>query len=111
MKVLNFADVTALPVSHNEKIQKQVVLGYHEIGNISTLARSVFPPGEIVGEHNHTDLDEVFIVQSGEGQIEIAGQSFKLEPGTCAVVEAGEMHCLKNTGKIELVLQYFGITH
>ncbi|MBC8375936.1 MAG: cupin domain-containing protein [FCB group bacterium] len=80
------------------------------MGNISTLAQSVFPPGERVGEHVHEDLIEIFMVLSGSGVITIEENDYDLLTGVTVVVEAGERHALENTGSEELVLQYFGIS-
>ncbi|MBT3227663.1 MAG: cupin domain-containing protein [Candidatus Marinimicrobia bacterium] len=110
MKLVNLKELPQDSVSHNPRIKKQVILKYHEIGNISTLAQSAYPPGEKVEEHVHKDLIEIFIVQSGSGVITIEGSHYDLMTGITVVVEAGERHALENTGLDQLVLQYFGIS-
>lgn len=109
MKIINLRDLQQQPLSHNLRIKKQVLLDYEETGNISTLAQAVFPPGEKVEEHFHEDLHEIFMIKSGSGTITIDEKEFDLKAGITAVVEAGERHALENTGRDELVIQYFGI--
>ena len=36
-----------------------------------------FPPGEIVSKHIHKDISEIFLVQKGEGEIEIDGDTYE----------------------------------
>jgi len=59
--------------------------------------------------HAHTDMCEVFFVESGEGTIRIDANVFPLQAGTCIAVEPGEVHEIVNSGDRELVLTYFGI--
>ena len=109
MKLLNLKDISSQSNSHNERISKRVWLANHELGNITQLAQSVFPPGEKVTKHSHLDMSEVFVVKSGRGLITIDGITHDIRPGTCAVVEPGENHELGNNGEEDLVLICFGL--
>jgi len=59
-------------------------------------------PGEDDGGHSHTLVEEIVVVQSGEGRIQIDNETFDLRPGSVAVVSAGQFHCLYNTGEVDL---------
>ncbi len=59
-------------------------------------------PGEKNEGHSHTLVEEVLIVQHGEGQIQIENQTFDLCAGSVAMVPAGQFHALCNTGKQNL---------
>ena len=59
-------------------------------------------PGEADAGHSHTLVEEVVVVQSGEGQIQIENESFDLCAGSVAVVPAGQFHALCNTGDVNL---------
>jgi len=59
-------------------------------------------PGEQNDGHSHTLVEEVLIVQSGEGQIQIENETFDLCAGSVAMVPAGQFHALCNTGKQNL---------
>jgi len=96
-------------VSHNAAIKKRVMLSPGELPGVIQYARSVFPPGAIAGGHRHEDMAEVFLVESGQGRIDIDGRPHDLLPGTCVAVEVGETHELSNTGETDLVLTYFGV--
>ncbi len=56
-------------------------------------------PGEKDPGHSHTIVEEVVIVQSGEGKIQIENETYDLCAGSVAVVPAGQFHAMCNTGK------------
>ena len=58
-------------------------------------------PGQEDPGHSHTLVEEVVIVQSGEGRIQIEDDTYDLCAGSVAVVPAGQFHALCNTGKEE----------
>lgn len=58
-------------------------------------------PGEEDPGHSHTLVEEVVIVQSGEGRIQIEDDTYDLCAGAVAVVPAGQFHALCNTGAAE----------
>ena len=49
--------------------------------------------------HSHTLVEEIVIVQSGEGKIQIENDTYDLCAGSVAIVPAGQFHALCNTGK------------
>ncbi len=96
-------------VSHNAAIQKKVLLRAGTLPHLTNFAQAYFEPGQIADCHTHPDMNEVFFVQSGYGEIFIDQHCYQLLPGTCIVVEAGESHEVRNSGEERLVLSYFGI--
>ena len=58
-------------------------------------------PGQEDPGHSHTLVEEVVIVQSGEGRIQIENETHDLCAGAVAVVPAGQFHALCNTGTAE----------
>jgi len=56
-------------------------------------------PGESNPGHSHTIVEEILVVQSGQGQIQIENKIYDLCAGSVAVVPAGKFHALCNTGK------------
>jgi mannose-6-phosphate isomerase-like protein (cupin superfamily) len=109
MKIVSLSQAVTTTVSHNPRIGKKLLLGNGELGPITNLAQAVFPPGEVAGEHAHTDMGEVFMINSGTGTIIIDGTEYPIAPGDCVVVEANERHEIRNTGSEELVVTYFGV--
>lgn len=97
------------PVSHNPAIKKKVMLRLGELPHLTNFAQARFGPGQTAAAHAHSDMCEVFFVESGHGIIQIDGQSHTLSAGVCVAVEPGEVHEVCNTGQEELVLTYLGL--
>ncbi|HEY9644431.1 MAG TPA: cupin domain-containing protein [Coleofasciculaceae cyanobacterium] len=96
-------------VSHNPAIKKKVMLRWGDLPHLTNFSQARFAPGQVAAAHTHTDMCEVFFVESGRGVIQINAQSYPLEAGVCVAVEPGEHHEVSNTGNTDLVLTYFGL--
>lgn len=55
-------------------------------------------PGKENSGHSHTLVEEILIVKSGTGKIQIENDSFDLCAGSVAIVPAGCFHAVCNTG-------------
>lgn len=109
MKISKLATTPETEVSHNPKIKKKVLIGNGDIPNITYFSRAVLPEGEVAESHSHPDMTEVFLIESGLGEMSIDGVTRALTPGTCITVEPYENHELRNTGTSDLVVLYFGV--
>ncbi|TNF98703.1 MAG: cupin domain-containing protein [Gammaproteobacteria bacterium] len=109
MKITSLDKIRELAVSHNPKIKKKVMIPPGEAGELVYFSQAYFPAGEVVPAHTHEDMGEMFLVQSGKGEILINDQSFQFIPGVCVLVEPGESHEIRNTGDEMLVVTYMGI--
>ena len=109
MKRVSLNAIPEQGVSHNAAIRKQVMLKKGDLPHLIQFAQAQFEPGQVADAHFHTDMHEVFFVQSGEGTMTIDGKPHALNPGVCIAVEPGETHEVRNTGTEQLVLTYFGM--
>ena len=109
MKRVSLADVAVERVVHNPAIAKQVLLRMGEVPHLTQLAQARLAPGQVAPGHAHADMWEIFFAHSGDGAIEIDGAVHALPAGTCVAVAPGETHELRNPGRDELVVLYFGI--
>ncbi len=109
MKQIQLDQVPHEMVSHNSAIQKKVLLRAGTLPHLTNFAQAYFKPGQVADNHAHPDMNEVFFVLSGCGEIWVEKICYPLIPGTCIVVEAGEYHEVRNSGKELLVLTYFGL--
>jgi mannose-6-phosphate isomerase-like protein (cupin superfamily) len=109
LKVSSIDSTEELRISHNSRIKKHVLVSNGEINNVTNFSKAVFPPGEIAHAHSHHDMTEVFFIESGQGIISVNETSIPLKAGMCVTVEPNEIHELKNTGSIDMVVTYFGI--
>ena len=109
MKVSSTDSVPQLKVSHNPKIKKHLMVSNGEIPHVTNFSQAIFPPGETANAHTHSEMTEVFFVESGQGCIRVNEKVIDMKAGTCVVVEPNESHELKNTGSEDMVVMYFGI--
>jgi len=67
-------------------------------------AEMVIPPGDAEGDprNRHRGADQWLFVVSGRGQALVNGKRHALRPGTLMVIERGDRHEVKNTGRAPL---------
>jgi len=81
-----------------EQLLKARTVQSAELGELG-VAPICIAPGEEGVAHSHTLVEEIVIVHKGKGAIQIENETFKLRPGSVAVVPAGQFHALCNMGK------------
>jgi mannose-6-phosphate isomerase-like protein (cupin superfamily) len=69
-----------------------------------SLAVISHPPGSASRAHHHTLADEVYLVQSGRGQIAVDVNRQTVEPGDVVVIRPGQVHKVWTEGPVDLVL-------
>ena len=89
-QVLNSADFAAARAVSSAKLDE---LGF---------APQCMAPGDANPGHSHTLVEEIVIVQKGEGQIQIENETFDLCAGSVAIIPAGRFHSVCNTGSENL---------
>lgn len=67
-------------------------------------AELILSPGSGIGEHQHVDEDEIFIIQRGRGIVVDAGKEFEVGAGDTILTGKGASHSIKNTGSEDLVV-------
>ncbi len=109
MKIVQLSDITEEGLSHAPEIKKKVMLSPSDLPHLTNFSQACFSPGQRAVAHSHSDMFEVFLVESGSGVIRVDGEEHRLERGTCVVVQPGEVHEIVNSGSGVLVLTYFGL--
>lgn len=61
-------------------------------------------PGEEIGMEVHPNVDQFFRFETGKGKVIIAGEELAVGDGDVAIVPAGNMHNVVNTGAEDLKL-------
>lgn len=109
MKYKSLALIPVTGVSHNREIRKKVLIANGEIPHITQLSRVILKPGQIAAIHKHSDMYEIFNIESGKGKILVDNNEFKLTVGVCIIVEPGEEHEVQNTDQDDLTITITGI--
>ena len=107
MKISDFNNLEKENVSHNEDVKRQRFLHDGDLPGLTNFSRAFFEAGMQVEPHLHEDMNEVFYVLQGRGEIMVDLKSYKLSPGVSVVVEAGERHQILAETSLELL--YFGL--
>jgi mannose-6-phosphate isomerase-like protein (cupin superfamily) len=80
----------------NNNFRKVLYTGKH-----SQLVLMSLKPLEEIGMEVHTDNDQFFRFEKGQGKCIIDGNEYELKDGTCIIVPAGAEHNIINTSDIE----------
>ncbi len=62
------------------------------------------PPGAGIGEHEHVEEDEVFIIQQGKGIITDEGREKEVFAGDAILTGKGASHAIRNNSDAELIV-------
>lgn len=89
-QVLNTEDFAAARAVRSKKLKE---LGFVPV---------CMEPGAENSGHSHTLVEEILIVKSGTGKIQIENDTFDLCAGSVAIVPAGRFHAVCNTGSANL---------
>jgi quercetin dioxygenase-like cupin family protein len=97
-------------VSHNPNVRKKVYLRNGDSENITQISRTRFPPGESCGQHSHMDMWEFFLIEEGELNFRIDGQTHQLKAGDSLLIAPGEVHAVSNQTMLSAVVTVMGWT-
>ena len=64
--------------------------------HLKFLHLDVVEPNATIGEHRHTDGEEIYYVLEGRGTMVLDGERHEIGPGDLAVTSAGHSHALIN---------------
>jgi mannose-6-phosphate isomerase-like protein (cupin superfamily) len=64
-------------------------------------AQMVIPPGDAEGgpRNRHRGADQWLFVVAGRGVAKIKGKAYSLKPGALLLIEHGDQHEIRNTGR------------
>ena len=85
----------------NNNFRKVIYTGKH-----SQLVLMSLAPKEEIGMEVHTDNDQFFRFEKGQGKVVIDGNEYKIKDGFAVIVPAGAQHNVINTSKDEALKLY-----
>ncbi len=116
MKVIRASSLPYVPASHEDPrkpgAMKKILFQKADLqpGHFQMLNWAKIAPGQGFNPHYHEDMQEVFIIVSGTGEMTIGGERETLERGDTVLVSAGQVHEMRNTGSQDLEYLVFGIS-
>ena len=85
----------------NENFRKVLYTGKH-----SQLVLMSLTPNEEIGMEVHTDNDQFFRFEKGQGKVMIDGNEYEVKDGSAVVVPAGAQHNVVNTSATDRLNLY-----
>ena len=116
MKIIRGSLLEFLPASHEDPRQpgvlKKVLATRDDLlsGQVQMVNWSEMPVGSEFQRHYHEDMQEVFVLISGQAEMQVGDQFAALTAGDAILVEPREIHCMKNTGNQPVRYLVFGIS-
>ena len=105
-----------MPAGHENPLDpgvwKKVLFQRDELtpGRIQMINWARLPVGRHFLAHYHEDMQEVFIVMSGEAEITVGDETVALGRGDSIVIEPREVHSMSNHGQVDMEYLALGIT-
>ncbi len=63
---------------------------------------ATLPKGSSVGEHSHSDREEVYLIIMGKAELCVDGRKCVMAPGSVGLVRQGAVHSMKNVGEEDM---------
>jgi mannose-6-phosphate isomerase-like protein (cupin superfamily) len=73
-------------------------------GGKQSLAEARIAAGCATALHRHHRSEEIYHVTAGEGLMTLDDEQFAIQPGDSILIAPGTAHCVRNTGKDDLVI-------
>lgn len=115
MKIIRSSQMQYVPAGHedpkNPGVLKKVLFTKSELqaGQPQMINWAKLPVGKSFQAHTHTDMQEVFIILSGQAEIEINQEKSSLFKGDAVLIPIGQMHCMRNTGSVDVEYITLGV--
>jgi mannose-6-phosphate isomerase-like protein (cupin superfamily) len=103
MQITKIKDYPALiETPHGEDVQEMLGLVAGGVKSHS-LAQITIAPGKSSLPHYHKVSDESYLILSGQAEMVVDEESFKLAPGEAVLIQPHEIHQISNPGPEALV--------
>jgi mannose-1-phosphate guanylyltransferase / mannose-6-phosphate isomerase len=116
MKIASCADLSFVPASHENPLSpgvlKKVLLGRDDLqeGRVQMVNWAHLPVGKQFAAHYHEDMQEIFVIVSGEAEITVGTTTAVLRRGDAVVIDPREVHRMRNIGSEAVDYLAIGIT-
>jgi len=116
MKWIAATESGLIPASHEDPrapgVLKRVIACREsfQAGHVQMLNWAVLPGLSSFQLHFHQDMQEVFVLLSGEVEMRVAAESRVMQAGDTVIVDPGEIHQMRNLRAEDAVYIVFGIS-
>lgn len=116
MRIVRAESQPFVPASHERPDRPGVwkrVLATHEQmlqGRVQMINWARLPVGSSFQLHYHEDMEETFIIISGNASMSVQGETMDLQRGDMVVVSPREQHLMMNTGTTDVEYLVLGVS-
>jgi mannose-6-phosphate isomerase-like protein (cupin superfamily) len=116
MRIIRSDNKSFIPASHENPLTpgvwKKVLFARDELqpGTLQMINWARLPAGSSFAAHYHEDMQEIFIILSGEACMDVAGESMVLVRGDAIAIDPREVHRMTNRGSEDVEYVVVGIT-
>ncbi|MEI7702654.1 MAG: cupin domain-containing protein [Planctomycetia bacterium] len=116
MKWIAATESGLIPASHEDPrapgVLKRVIATREsfQAGHVQMLNWAVLPGNSSFQRHFHQDMQETFVILSGEVEMHVAGERRVMQAGDTVIVDPGEIHQMRNLRAEEARYIVFGIS-
>jgi mannose-6-phosphate isomerase-like protein (cupin superfamily) len=117
MNVVRFDDVPYVPAGHENPqapgVWKKVFFtrDSFQAGRIQMVNWARLPGGNAFAGHYHEDMQEIFVILSGEVRIRIGDEEQTLRRGDAVLIGPGEIHQMWNEGRDDVEYLAMGVAN
>lgn len=116
MRIIPAAGLSFIPAAHENPLSpgvlKKVLLekGDLQPGRVQMINWASLGVGKEFARHYHEEMQEVFILVQGEAEIVVAVETAVVRRGDAIVIDAREIHQMRNVGAETVEYLAIGIT-
>jgi len=116
MKIIRTATRALVPAGHENPLSpgvlKKVLLDKADLqpGRIQMVNWACLGAGKEFARHYHEDMQEIFVLVQGEAEIMAGRETAILRRGDAIVIDAREVHQMRNSGTVAVEYLAIGIS-
>jgi mannose-6-phosphate isomerase-like protein (cupin superfamily) len=116
MKIVSAQKLSYIPASHEETadpgVLKKILFTDKDLtlGKIKMINWAKLPKGRSFRPHYHEDMEEIFIILSGQASIRISDERAILKSGDSVLIPIKAIHEMKNVGSEDVYYIVIGIS-
>lgn len=116
MKIIRGTSKSFIPASHEDPINpgvwKKVMVEKLDLveGRVQMINWARMEVGQAFAPHYHEDMQEVFIILSGEVEITVAAETERLSAGDVVIIDIAQIHVMKNIGQVAVEYIALGVS-
>lgn len=116
MKLIPFTASSFTPAGHENPLTpgvvKKVLAEKADLqpGRVQMVNWANMGVGKRFARHYHEDMQEIFVIMSGEAEITVGSETAKMGRGDTVVIDARKVHQMRNLGSEDVEYLAIGIT-